>query len=117
MDAEIVNILKAKCDAVEALEFALAEQVKAGTVASGESALRFVKTWAEAMQAMVPALTTVTAPPKTMFSANSSDATHYREDFSGPLTACGRDVQDAINLLYTDDAADVTCLACADSLS
>jgi hypothetical protein len=55
VDAEIMNILKAKRDAIEALAFAMAEQVKNGYLANGESALRFVKTWAEAVDAMVPA--------------------------------------------------------------
>ena len=114
------EIIKAKSEAISALEDALNKAIKNGWVGSAGQAASFVSTWAEAVKAMVPIepeTPTLIAPPKTMFSANSSDATHYREDFSGPLTACKRDVHEPANLLYTDDAADVTCLTCSDILS
>jgi len=120
VDAEIVNILKAKRDAVEALEFALTSRVNSGTITTPEAAARFVKTWVEAMDAMVPAETGMppfVKPAKTMLSAGDEDAVHYREDFSGPLTACERDVQKAADVLYTDDVSNVTCEVCEDKLS
>jgi hypothetical protein len=55
MNSDMIEILKAKRDALEALELAMADQVRAGHIASGESALRFVKTWSQAVDAMVPA--------------------------------------------------------------
>lgn len=55
MTNEIVALLKAKRDAVQALAFALEDAVrKTGTVTSAEAALEFTKTWVDALDSMVP---------------------------------------------------------------
>lgn len=57
MTDEIVAILKAKRDAVESLSFALDKAVNQpgnGTPLTGQGAVAFIKTWAEALDSMIP---------------------------------------------------------------
>jgi hypothetical protein len=117
VDAEIIEILKAKRDAVQALEEALKGAIQVtGMVGTPEGALALVRTWREAMDAMVPAETTIASPPKTLLGAIDPNAVHYREDFSGPLTACDRPMLGVADVLFTDDVPDVTCEICQDKL-